>query len=268
MFTLLSGRFVHDGTTPNEQMIYAATRPAPKLADVAPVPASVAAIVDRALAFEKRDRFPGAREMQEAVRAVIARDLGSETTALAAPASAPASRERFELGAAPAGNVSASGPSVPILAVLVVLAVVGALVGVVYVAVLVRRAHPDPAPSASVPPLASGPPAASASGSSAASAPPSGAAPESPSPAPAPVVSAPAPVFAGPPAHVSFRSNMTCTVFLGSAVLGTTPLEKELPPGRYDFRCTGKTGSATQSIKATSGGKAMAFFPLPRHAKK
>ena len=49
------------------------TRPAPGLATVAPgAPASVAAIVDRALVFEKKDRFRSASDMQKAVRAALA----------------------------------------------------------------------------------------------------------------------------------------------------------------------------------------------------
>ncbi len=72
MFTLLSGRFVHDAETPNEQLAQAITRPAPPLIKVAPnAPADVAAIVDRALMYEKRDRFRNAAEMQKAVRAAL-----------------------------------------------------------------------------------------------------------------------------------------------------------------------------------------------------
>jgi serine/threonine-protein kinase len=72
MFTLLSGRFVHDAETPNEQLAQAITRPAPALIKVAPnAPADIAAIVDRALMYEKRDRFRSAAEMQKAVRVAL-----------------------------------------------------------------------------------------------------------------------------------------------------------------------------------------------------
>jgi serine/threonine-protein kinase len=69
MFTLLSGRFVHEGQTMNETLVSAATRPAPPLASVAngSAPGPVSEIVDRALAFDKVDRFLDARAMQEAV---------------------------------------------------------------------------------------------------------------------------------------------------------------------------------------------------------
>ena len=72
MFTLLSGRFVHDAETPNEQLAQAITRPAPALVTIAPgAPPNVAAIVDRALMYEKKDRFRSASDMQKAVRAAL-----------------------------------------------------------------------------------------------------------------------------------------------------------------------------------------------------
>ncbi|HVY44466.1 MAG TPA: serine/threonine-protein kinase, partial [Minicystis sp.] len=73
MFTLLAGRYVHDAETPNEQLAQAITRPAPPIREVArEVPEVVAAIVDRALRYEKKERFTDARDMQAAVRAAAA----------------------------------------------------------------------------------------------------------------------------------------------------------------------------------------------------
>ena len=67
-FALLSGRYVHEGETSEEVLIFAATKPAPRVAVIAPsVPPELAEIVDRALAFEKRDRWPSARAMQQAL---------------------------------------------------------------------------------------------------------------------------------------------------------------------------------------------------------
>jgi hypothetical protein len=72
MFTLMSGRFVHQGSSSNEQLILSATTPAPALASVvSDVPGAVAAIVDRALAFERERRWPDAATMQQAVRLAI-----------------------------------------------------------------------------------------------------------------------------------------------------------------------------------------------------
>jgi serine/threonine-protein kinase len=69
MFNLLSGRLVHEGRTTNEHLLSAMTNPAPPLASILPgVGAAVAHVVDRALAFDKAERWRDARQMQEAVR--------------------------------------------------------------------------------------------------------------------------------------------------------------------------------------------------------
>jgi serine/threonine-protein kinase len=68
MFTMLSGRHVHDAPTSQEQMILSATTPAASLASVVPgLPAAVVVIVDRALAFDRTKRWPDASSMREAV---------------------------------------------------------------------------------------------------------------------------------------------------------------------------------------------------------
>ncbi|MGH7439204.1 MAG: serine/threonine-protein kinase, partial [Polyangiaceae bacterium] len=72
LFTLLTGRHVHEAPSNQEQLIMSATVPAPALRSVAPdVPADVAKIVDRALTFEMETRWPDARTMQTAVRAAL-----------------------------------------------------------------------------------------------------------------------------------------------------------------------------------------------------
>jgi serine/threonine protein kinase len=73
-FALLSGRYVHVGETVEEVLVYAATKPAPPLATVAPhVPALIAAVIDRALAYEKGDRWPSAEAMSEALAVAFSR---------------------------------------------------------------------------------------------------------------------------------------------------------------------------------------------------
>jgi len=72
MFTLISGRYVHEGTSGNEQLILSATTHAPPLATVqSDVPGPIAAIVDRALAFDRERRWPDASTMQQAVRLAV-----------------------------------------------------------------------------------------------------------------------------------------------------------------------------------------------------
>ncbi len=70
IYTLVSGSAVHEGRSAREQVVYAATRPASPFELVAPgVGRDVAALVNRALAFEPEARWANAREMQAALRA-------------------------------------------------------------------------------------------------------------------------------------------------------------------------------------------------------
>jgi serine/threonine-protein kinase len=70
MFTLLSGRCVHEGRSTQEVLLGAMTKPAPALASVAEnVSPAVAHVVDRALQQDKDARWPDAHRMQERVRA-------------------------------------------------------------------------------------------------------------------------------------------------------------------------------------------------------
>jgi serine/threonine-protein kinase len=69
MFHLLSGRYVHEGRTPNEQLLSAMTKDAAPCSSVSPrVGPAVGTVVDRALAFDRERRWPDARSMQRAVR--------------------------------------------------------------------------------------------------------------------------------------------------------------------------------------------------------
>jgi serine/threonine-protein kinase len=69
MFAMLSGQTVHVGENAQQLMVAAATKPSRSLAAVAPgVSPRVVAIVDRAVAFDKAQRWPGAAQMRDAVR--------------------------------------------------------------------------------------------------------------------------------------------------------------------------------------------------------
>jgi serine/threonine-protein kinase len=86
MFTLLTGHLVHDAETINEHLVRAATQPARAVRTLAPdVPAPIAEVVDRALAFEKADRWADAAAMQAAVRAAYARVTSKELPRSVAP---------------------------------------------------------------------------------------------------------------------------------------------------------------------------------------
>ena len=69
LFTLLSGQVVHPGESGPHLIVLAATMPARSLSAVAPeMPPAVAAVVDRALAFGKADRWVSSAAMRDAIR--------------------------------------------------------------------------------------------------------------------------------------------------------------------------------------------------------
>jgi len=77
MFALLTGRNVHEGDNGQQVLIRAATAHAPSLAMVEPsTPKAVAEIVDRALAFDKNQRWSSAVAMRDAIRDVRALVVG------------------------------------------------------------------------------------------------------------------------------------------------------------------------------------------------
>jgi hypothetical protein len=81
-FTLLTGLPVHEAETAGEMLVAAATRPARSLARVLNgAPFTLVALVDRALAYERDNRFPDAhtfRKEIEKVRAAIQGELPAE----------------------------------------------------------------------------------------------------------------------------------------------------------------------------------------------
>src|SRR5262249_1762967 len=69
MFRAIAGRYVHAVGSPMERVVAAMSQHAPPLKSVAPsVTDGVALLVDRALAFQPRDRWDDARAMQKALR--------------------------------------------------------------------------------------------------------------------------------------------------------------------------------------------------------
>ncbi len=64
MFTLLSGKYVHEAETIEQMLVFAGSCPARPLVSVmADAPPALSAIIDRALAFEKADRHADAKAM-------------------------------------------------------------------------------------------------------------------------------------------------------------------------------------------------------------
>jgi serine/threonine-protein kinase len=72
MFRVLTNRRVHEADTQVELLMKLVSEPAPKLASVAPnMPAPLCAVIDRALSFDRKDRYPDAKAMQADVRAAL-----------------------------------------------------------------------------------------------------------------------------------------------------------------------------------------------------
>ncbi|MFO0679881.1 MAG: serine/threonine-protein kinase [Polyangiaceae bacterium] len=72
MHALVSGVRIHKGRSESESLIMAATTPVPSVARLAPdIPVEVVALIDKALAWDRRSRFESARDMQNAVRAIL-----------------------------------------------------------------------------------------------------------------------------------------------------------------------------------------------------
>jgi serine/threonine-protein kinase len=85
MFRALSGRAVHEGRTPTDRLFQAMKDKAPSLSVVAPhMPMWVVGVVDKALAFDKKDRFGSAADMRVAVRSTFSQ-LREEAARVRAP---------------------------------------------------------------------------------------------------------------------------------------------------------------------------------------
>jgi eukaryotic-like serine/threonine-protein kinase len=80
MYYLLTGQAVHQASTLNEQLVFAATKTARPLTELVPsMPKPVADLVAKALAFDREARFPSARATQEAIARVPAEIAGMVT---------------------------------------------------------------------------------------------------------------------------------------------------------------------------------------------
>lgn len=68
MFTLLTGRYVHDTHNALERVILTATKPAPAVRSLLPeLHDDVAHVIDLALSFRREERWPTARAMSAAL---------------------------------------------------------------------------------------------------------------------------------------------------------------------------------------------------------
>jgi len=104
---LVTGHRINKGRTENEALVMAATTPVPSVARIAPdLPVEVIALIDKALAWDRRNRFENAALMQAAIRAALA-TLGYAVSPEEVHSSRPATL-------ASASRVSAAMPIAPI----------------------------------------------------------------------------------------------------------------------------------------------------------
>jgi len=102
LHALITGERINKGRTEGEALVMAATKPVPSIARIAPdLPVEVVALVDKALAWDKRNRYAGAREMQSAVLAALARVAPQELPRPAAPVAVVESLHTPSRSAAP-----------------------------------------------------------------------------------------------------------------------------------------------------------------------
>jgi len=118
LFTMLTGQFVHEATTAQHLLVLSATQPPRSISKVIPsIPPPIAAVIDTALAFDKKDRWESAAAFRDALTAACNEVFGGvlDAAGLAAfAASVPAATQTTRrVGAvAPAvGSTTAQGIS-------------------------------------------------------------------------------------------------------------------------------------------------------------
>jgi serine/threonine-protein kinase len=198
MFTLLTGRYVHEAESVTALLVAISSRPVQPIASVLPgIPKGIGAVIDRALAFRPEDRWPDARSMQAALRAAAKAlpEAGPDgivppviVSRPSLPEDAVASALRGSAQADTAAEATLpyrkKGPRVFVLAAVGAMAIGAAVV----IALLVREpgAQPEGPPSAAAPSVPAIEPSGrvpSVSPATSAAAPePSGSAPSSPQP--------------------------------------------------------------------------------------
>jgi serine/threonine protein kinase len=73
LYSILSGERLHRGSSEQESYVLAATQPAPSIARAAPhLPLEVITVVDKALQWDRRNRYQTADEMRQAIEALQA----------------------------------------------------------------------------------------------------------------------------------------------------------------------------------------------------
>jgi eukaryotic-like serine/threonine-protein kinase len=110
LFTLLAGRYVHEGETVQEQLIMAATQPAPSIEGLMPsLPPAVIELVDRALAYDKSARWRDVQAMRVALRSAL--ELGGSDVRMTLPTPSTSGGDAPTIVAPPEITSAITGPS-------------------------------------------------------------------------------------------------------------------------------------------------------------
>jgi serine/threonine-protein kinase len=263
MFTLITGRHVHGGKTVNEQLVSAATRCAPSVASVDDdVPERIAAIVDKALSFEKQGRYPDARTMQRDVReayyGLYGRSVATAPALEVPDAGYPDLLEEMRTQQVDNSSIvqttmkpatASRSPSLPrsrfrAWQLWVVAALSLLLGGAIAISGWRSFVHRAPAASAT---LASWP-LHSIAAEGLPAAPPAPSASSSPAPQ-------------QPGTLVVSSEGAACSVMVDGAPRGTTPSTVTVAPGEHQVVCTPRDGAAqTMSVQVASGDSSKAVF--------
>ena len=117
LFTLATGRLVHEGENAAQIMVRAATIAPSSIAAISPwVPPPIAQIVDRALSFDRAARFASAGELRDALAYAHRACFGDEPDKFALAAfcrGAPGGSRRAPRAACSSGDRSAARPRDP-----------------------------------------------------------------------------------------------------------------------------------------------------------
>ena len=109
MFRLIAKRRIHEAESEPEMLVKMASTPAPSLSSVAPdAPRDVGLVVDRALMFEREQRYPDALTMQRDVRAL--RDGQAPSYASARADAQPVTTPATPFAAPPAPAIAIAAP--------------------------------------------------------------------------------------------------------------------------------------------------------------
>lgn len=114
MFTLLTGQNVHPARSPTESMVFAATRPARLILDVAAhLDPRLANVVDVALSFQREQRWQNAPQMRRALGTVPVAPITTVTPTAMGPERVSRAMPVSSTLRVPAGDVEEAIPLVP-----------------------------------------------------------------------------------------------------------------------------------------------------------